>query len=99
MLVIQDPQNPSKMSPGFLSFVADHGIDVTGRVQSLVAQGLIKLVSFDDASGVMVQAQNGPCLYLTNNDPLDVLQFNRTGWQLKAFLDAVEASEDRAFNG
>ena len=90
---VQGIPSQQNTSAGIIALLAHHAADLRARLEILVAQQRIRLVMFDGAAGVMIQANDGPCLYVSHKDPTDVIQRNRAIWQLRAFLDALEASE------
>jgi len=67
--------------------------DLAKRIQALVERKLLKLVMFDGAAGLMVQAASGPCLYLSTDRAAED-ERRRNTWQLRAFIDAMEASAE-----
>ena len=79
---------------GLSTLVADHEAELGARLDALVAQRRLKVVEFNGAAGLMVQAKNGPCLYISHKDPSDLIQHRRTVRKLKAFLNAIETAQD-----
>lgn len=61
------------------------------RIAALIEAKLLKIVVFDGAAGVMLQSTNGPCLYVSR-DGTSPGDDRRAGWQVRAFIDAIEAA-------
>ena len=61
------------------------------RIQSLIEAQRLKVVIVDGAGGCMLQSPNGPQLYVPSKLS-SASEQQRVTWQLRAFLDAVEAA-------
>ena len=61
------------------------------RSQGLIEEQRLKVATVDGAGGYMLQSPNGPQLYVPSKSS-SASEQQRVTWQLRAFLDAVEAA-------
>lgn len=92
MTLLQDVSPSTRVLDSGADCFAQQPEDLAQRMQSLVERKRLKLVVLDGAVGIMAQAVNGPCLYLAGNAASENKTRSNT-WQLRAFIDALEASE------